>query len=110
MGELVADESMPGHWLVKQPNGFGSEQRRWFQMVGPNFNYYEHASIARAGWTESAVGLKGSIELSSSSRVQRDGMTIKITNPDRTWVLTAVSLLSTPHTNPRPTRAHFHCC
>eukprot|EP00041_Stephanoeca_diplocostata_P038989 m.1577547 g.1577547 ORF g.1577547 m.1577547 type:complete len:2794 (+) comp25311_c0_seq11:414-8795(+) len=73
-----------GLWMLKQPEGKGKAKRRWFQLVGTELRYFADVDGAGAGLDQ-----RGAIELLPQTQIVQDDMRIVVTNPDRTWDLTA---------------------
>jgi len=74
-------------WFIKKPPTLvASSKRRWFELYPTEIKYFSKV-------TEKGNGMvgrqKGSIGICKSTKVKVDGLTLKISNPDRDWSLRA---------------------
>lgn len=81
------DEPVVSGWFVKEAQGLGSDQKRWFELLDNTVRYYVNCSENKRG-----VNPKGSMDITSRTLISQHRKTLIIQNPERVMNLTATNV------------------
>ena len=81
------DEPVVSGWFVKEAQGFGSDHKRWFELLDNTVRYYVSCNENKRG-----VNPKGSMDITSRTLISQHRKSLIIQNPERTMNLTAVNV------------------